>query len=189
MSHSRCPIKRMVLLNGLSKLLLICLCCIGAFARVYADEPRPSVLRARDGDLEMLVNLSALGAAATDADQNPSHLNTPTSVRAQMFLHNVGKSPVRVITSSVNGFHRIPGGFLFSHSIRKVEGRLVRSKPSQLEIVELRPGEMVELGPVYFTEEESPLNGKRTVLVYKMPSEVAEVYDVWHGRLEVTVGS
>jgi hypothetical protein len=97
----------------------------------------------------------------------------------EIYVRNLSRSRVRVITAADFGFRRLGRDFSYSCEPEKFEGAFVRVAPSRLDIVELNSGEIAHLGSAEYTCGKKEV-GENT-FSYSISSVIGDDYEVWSG--------
>jgi len=101
-----------------------------------------------------------------------------------VYLENVGNSTLRVVTGKLISPSIAPRNALYYGDLKRTpNGRVVKPTPGELDIVELKPGEIAELETIIVPIWKS-LNEYTTI--YHIGEPLGVLAGCWRGEIETT---
>ena len=167
------------------RLLCISLCAVFAAANSSAaPDLKGKTFRQEKNDLELVIHSQISPGSVRNPAACPEGgfvVEPDDVITYRVYIRNVSKNRLRLITSPEFGFRGYGLDFRYSCEPQFFEGSFVRIAESRLYIVELKPGEMTFMGEVQYTCQEKEMG--ENSFMYSVSKVMMDEYGVWSGSI------
>lgn len=169
----------------LFKFALLCLGLIGSLVNCAAvPDLEGRVYRQQYDRLELTVRsqISVASKRIPQRCEKSGFLIEPDDrITYWIYLKNISKDTVRVVTGTDFGFRSFGSDFRYSCVAEYFEGAHVRMAPAKLDIVDLKPGELAMIGTVQYICQNG--DAGENSFMYSIADAVGDEYGVWAGSI------
>lgn len=134
--------------------------------------------------IQLIVEPAFLGDSFKERAVSGKELRT---LRLSIWIKNISNKEIVLITSEKIGFQNTNDIFMFVHYPDRINGSLLRLKPSELDLVALQPSEIVLMQIVQLSIPANEIKDKTLRVIYEIGDDAKKMYNAWSGAIEVDV--